>query len=812
MPAPTSCSVISCLETLEPRQLLATWYVAAVTDPAEDGSAGHPFDAIQQAIDAAGVGDTIEVAAGSYSGDLTIDKADLRLIPAQGQTANILFVDEPGLRIDANGVTIGRSDGGTFVFAGGPATLSLISLADGLSGVSIVGSEFSTSDSAVAIDAGDSTDGLAIVGNTFAADGDSQSIVGGHLIRATIRQNRFTSASQSPNCQAIDLMAAAGGSDITSNWVQSYGVGIVIGGAGGLLVALQGNYFVSCGVGLQFADTGVGGVYSATVYGNTFMGNQTGLLVEGGVNVDPAAIHVYLGNSFTTNSAAIENQGTAALAVGPRIGNTVLPTGNGNWFGHRTGPLMNSNPAGKGDKVTGPMDFYGRTWAAVAPLLVPPNVTARLVAGGTDLTAIPGDTLTLNVEFTNENDFAIAGQMTVDIFLSADATAGAGDLLVQSTPFPVSILPGRKLVRQVKVYISTDFTPGSFDVVALANQGTVLEQAVGGSIGLDVAWMFGTLGTRRGAVLTLAGTTYTLSGGGYGLVSATGDIGVVDVQLVGTSSRSAVAIKAPAAITPWDIRDLTASDPVGSFAAARTAVVGDVTFGGGVASLTVGSIGGDAAHTMAIHTGARLSSVTLSLGVVNDLALTSDLPIRALTVTSWTPTAGLSRPNRIDAPAIAALTSAGDFSADIGSALAKVALSKATVTAPKTGGQGLYDSIWWLTGTVQALSLAKATDCTIYVDVLHDTTGLVTEASQFTASGAIRAMTIGSLTNTVIAAAGLGKVAITRGAPTLGEVAGLTTRRLQSMVYQKDAGKITLSNLTWANQMYQDGDFVLRIV
>jgi predicted alpha/beta hydrolase family esterase len=45
-----------------------TWYVDDVTDPLEDGTAAHPYDSIQQAINAAANGDTVIVNHSSGCG------------------------------------------------------------------------------------------------------------------------------------------------------------------------------------------------------------------------------------------------------------------------------------------------------------------------------------------------------------------------------------------------------------------------------------------------------------------------------------------------------------------------------------------------------------------------------------------------------------------------------------------------------------------------------------------------------------------------------------------------------------------------
>lgn len=89
--------------------------VANAGDPEEDGSIAHPFDAIQEGIDAAAAsGDTVQVAAGTYRENLVWDTKSLIL---QGAGAGNSIVDgrEEGRCLTLTNVPeTGRVEGFTF--------------------------------------------------------------------------------------------------------------------------------------------------------------------------------------------------------------------------------------------------------------------------------------------------------------------------------------------------------------------------------------------------------------------------------------------------------------------------------------------------------------------------------------------------------------------------------------------------------------------------------------------------------------------------------------------------------------------------
>ena len=65
-----------------------TIYVNAenANDPSQDGSATHPFDLIQEGVDVAGSGDTVEVASGVYYESVQINKSAISLVGQKSST------------------------------------------------------------------------------------------------------------------------------------------------------------------------------------------------------------------------------------------------------------------------------------------------------------------------------------------------------------------------------------------------------------------------------------------------------------------------------------------------------------------------------------------------------------------------------------------------------------------------------------------------------------------------------------------------------------------------------------------------------
>jgi len=76
-------------------------------DPDEDGTEEHPFDAIQEALDAADADYLVHVSEGNYVGGVTIDKEELKLVGAGSSLVTIDAAgDDSGILVVADDVTV----------------------------------------------------------------------------------------------------------------------------------------------------------------------------------------------------------------------------------------------------------------------------------------------------------------------------------------------------------------------------------------------------------------------------------------------------------------------------------------------------------------------------------------------------------------------------------------------------------------------------------------------------------------------------------------------------------------------------------
>jgi hypothetical protein len=360
------CSVLAVLSS-------ASAFAATLNVPS------GPYPTIQSAVSAAVAGDTIVVAAGSYSENVTIATASLTLKGAQ-----------------AGNPVAGRTFG-----SGGESTVS---------------GALSTGVGVITVNAANVTiDGFSItnVVTAFAAHGVVVKS-GGHY--ATVTNTIFdtittTDTGGNGTAQAIYL---EGGPDNVSilnnrmNNVQSFrsAKGVIIGdngapnasvnalikgnvmtkikstGRGAYGVAVGNAAALSGGVsGLQIRDNTIEDLNGGWAHAIGLEANTPGVVVDGNsisdlvaASADNIAVWFEVNPSFSSglvNHNSFENVGYG-IAVHPALSGTPVD-GTCNWWGSATGPTSAGNPGGTGVVVGPNVDFV--------PWLLSSNLSGPCIGG-----------------------------------------------------------------------------------------------------------------------------------------------------------------------------------------------------------------------------------------------------------------------------------------------------------------------------------------------------------------------------------------------------------------------------------------------
>ncbi|MFC1783520.1 right-handed parallel beta-helix repeat-containing protein, partial [Planctomycetota bacterium] len=157
-----------------------------VSDPLEDGSLAHPFDSIQEAIDAAGEGDTVWVEMGTYNENISLNGTNITLtstdpddatvmegtvIQGDGTSSVVTFSGSEGVNCVITGFTITggntSNQGGGIKGNGTTATISLcqvIGNVTALAGGGIHGCDGLISHCIISSNVGNNGGGLATCG------------------------------------------------------------------------------------------------------------------------------------------------------------------------------------------------------------------------------------------------------------------------------------------------------------------------------------------------------------------------------------------------------------------------------------------------------------------------------------------------------------------------------------------------------------------------------------------------------------------------------------------------------------------------
>ena len=592
-------------EALEPRLLLsATWYVDDVTDPLEDGTLDHPFDSIQQAINAAADGDAISVASGTYAEQIVLTKGltvqgagaastTIAGTPAAGPLVTISHVGDASDQILIDGFTISPLYASTGI-------VTAVSILNGSSYITLQDNVIDTTAvPAQGVFMTGSYDTINVFDSTFYFDDGAgpgraalqidTPLASNVAANVTVDGNGFIPISGTAH-EALRF-GTVDGLQVTNNAIASELVlRVGTGGAASWGVLIAGNLFPDngidgdAGIGVRVERGGSGKLSYVWITDNDFEGRTCGIQFYSPGSRDPQSLSKYNVDPYTIGIHNNRFSGNdVALEVGKKLGRTLDATYN--WWGDPTGPTYSGNKGGLGDPVTG--KAYVVPFLTNASATMKPDLVGELTKITLKSTIVPGDKASAYVKVTNAGDADARGTLAVDVYLSADGVLDEGDLLLgtgTTTLKPLRV--GKYKTVRVRLTIPYDNAalPDGYQLIAVVDALNNFDESdeaneVASAQLYDLLWEFGKVGTRRGVYMVATdefGTRLTLaiSGNGTGYVtSLPGD--PLEIEVLDTDRRSGVGMTASRREVA-EVANFTAHDRVYAIYASRVSLAGEM--------------------------------------------------------------------------------------------------------------------------------------------------------------------------------------------------------------------------------------------
>jgi len=346
----------------------ATWGITVLPVPVVNLYDGtvliSTYSTIQAAINDALPTNTIKVGAGTYTENLTVNKANLTIESTAGMDSTIIK-GKITLDSGADKFVLGGASGKGFTLNSGTVADYLVYVMDGADDVTISYNKLNTTgDADDAIRTYTASD-LTVAQNAFTvADLYDQGVRGhvsgggGAVVKLTVTNNTFTGTSNTLETSAVEineLDIRSLDSLISGNTFTSVGNGVVIGNDAadtGLVsdtspakLEISSNTFSGCKYGIDLVNASSTGVnQNVVIKRNTFSNNTYGFAIDYGSfpkdvdNWEPGDFTVKYNNFSSNTLYGVYNNKTEAVDA------------SRNWLGDVSGP--SGVGPGSGDAIS----------------------------------------------------------------------------------------------------------------------------------------------------------------------------------------------------------------------------------------------------------------------------------------------------------------------------------------------------------------------------------------------------------------------------------------------------------------------------